>query len=210
MAEPPSASFKASETAILLIDIQNDFCKKSGVLYDFAKEVLEQIDMLGNLTEVLDELRGKGVTVIHCPLDSFELYSPVSGDDDDMQGLLRRIREQKALRSGSWGVKVVSDVAPDEADHMVCGKRGLDAFHNTNLEALLSQFGITTIAVCGLTANGSVASTAASAYNKHYKVVALQDCIGAESIEDYKAAMKATLKATCRFLTADQFLKACV
>merc|ERR1712146_857205 len=72
------------------------------------------------------------------------------------------------------------------------GKKGLDAFPNTNLEALLLANGIETVALCGFLTNCCVESTMRTACEKGFNVVTVTDCCGATSKEGHAAATTGT------------------
>ena len=69
--------------------------------------------------------------------------------------------------------------------------------------------GIRNVAVAGLTATGSVASTVATACNKGFRVVALTDCIGATSSAELESATSYGLAQYSTPKTAQEFF-ACI
>lgn len=72
------------------------------------------------------------------------------------------------------------------------GKRGLDAFPNTTLEAELVSRGIETVAICGFLTNCCVESTMRTACEKGFNVITLTDCCATTSPEGHKAATEGT------------------
>merc|ERR1719465_218706 len=81
---------------------------------------------------------------------------------------------------------------PKEGDVVVKGKKGLDAFPNTTLEAELVKAGIETVAVCGFLTNCCVESTVRTACEKGFNVVALTDVCATTSEEGHNAATGGT------------------
>ena len=72
---------------------------------------------------------------------------------------------------------------PQAGDLVVEGKKGLDAFPGTNLEALLKENGIETLALCGFLTNCCVESSMRTAYEKGFNTVTLTDCCATTSAE---------------------------
>merc|ERR1712048_909614 len=81
---------------------------------------------------------------------------------------------------------------PEQEDVVVVGKKGLDAFPGTDLEAQLKAHGVETIALAGFLTNCCVESTMRTAFEKGFNVVTLTDCTAATSLEGQKAAVEGT------------------
>lgn len=64
-------SLVASETAIVLIEFQNEFTSEGGKLHGAVKECMEVNGTLQNSKMLMDEARATGCKIIHCPI-SFE------------------------------------------------------------------------------------------------------------------------------------------
>ena len=95
---------------------------------------------------------------------------------------------------------------PNDGDLIVKGKKGLDAFPNTDLEALLVSKGIETVALGGFLTNCCVESTMRTAYEKGFNVITLTDCTAATSDEGQKAAVNGTYGMFSSPMTKDEFL----
>lgn len=59
------------ETALVLIEFQNEFTTDGGKLHGAVKECMEKTNMLANAKKLADTARAAGCTIIHCPI-SFE------------------------------------------------------------------------------------------------------------------------------------------
>jgi ureidoacrylate peracid hydrolase len=93
---------------------------------------------------------------------------------------------------------------PDEV--IVHGKIGLCAFASTNLDFILRQNGIETIALAGYLTNCCVESSMRTAYEKGYNVITLTDCTAATSVEEQEAAVKFTYPMFSLPRTSFEFL----
>ncbi|HVE96135.1 MAG TPA: cysteine hydrolase [Pseudonocardiaceae bacterium] len=89
----------------------------------------------------------------------------------------------------SWGAAIVNELAPQEGDIVIEGKRGLDTFASTNLDFILRSKGITTIVLGGFLTNCCVESTMRTGYEHGYQVLTLTDCMAATSLEQHDNAI---------------------
>jgi nicotinamidase-related amidase len=176
-----------STTAVVLIEFQNDFTSKGGVLHPAVSGVMGETDMLANAVKVVDEARRKGATIMHAPITFAEGYGELSSRP---YGILKGVVDGKAFVKGSWGAAIVDDLKPKHGDIVVEGKRGLDAFASTNLDFILRSKGIKTIALGGFLTNCCVESTMRTAYEHGFDVITLTDCVAATSTEEHKNALK--------------------
>ncbi len=173
-------------TALVLIEFQNDFTSEGGALHGAVAESMESTGMLDNARQALDAARAAGVTVIHSPISFQKGYYEITAHP---YGILKGVVDSTAFVKDTWGAEIVGDVAPAEGDIVIEGKRGLDAFASTNLDFILRSKGITTVALAGFLTNCCVESTMRSAYERGYEVVTLTDAVGATSAAEHDNAI---------------------
>jgi len=89
----------------------------------------------------------------------------------------------------TWGAAIIDELAPQEGDIVIEGKRGFDTFASTNLDFILRSKGITTIVLGGFLTNCCVESTMRTGYENGYQVVTLTDCMAATSSEQHDNAI---------------------
>jgi nicotinamidase-related amidase len=174
-------------TAVVLIEFQNDFTSEGGVLHGAVSDVMEKTDMLANAQQVADAARASGATVMHAPITFAEGYHEIS---EHPYGILKGVVDGNAFVKDSWGAAIVDELAPQDGDIVVEGKRGLDTFASTNLDFMLRSKGIKTIALGGFLTNCCVESTMRSGYENGYQVITLRDCVAATSQEEHDNALK--------------------
>ncbi len=61
-------SFDPKTTAVLLIEYQNEFTSKGGVLHEAVAGVMSETKMLANTVKLVDAARKKGVAILHAPI----------------------------------------------------------------------------------------------------------------------------------------------
>jgi nicotinamidase-related amidase len=192
----------ASKTAVVLVEFQHDFTSDGGALHGAVAEVMDATDMLAHAREMVESARAAGATVIHSPIQFAEGYNEITAHP---YGILKGVVDNKAFVKGSWGAEFVDDVAPQDGDIVLEGKRGLDAFASTNLDFILRSKGIRTVALCGFLTNCCVESTMRSAYEKGFDVVTLTDCVGATSMAEHDNAIAYDYPMFSRPMTSAEF-----
>lgn len=163
----------ASQTAVILVGFQNDYFSPSGILRRVVEDG-QGVDRVRTSTlELLESLRETPVTMISTPIlfteDYLELTDPV--------GILKVIQEVGAFQRGSHGGATISELLEmGERILSVPGKRGLNAFSNTELESLLRARGITHVILAGVVTSICIDSTGRSAHERGFRVTVLSDC----------------------------------
>lgn len=174
-------------SAILLIEYQNEFASRGGVLHDAVAGVMAETNMLANTVAMVSAARKRGVTILHAPISFAEGYGELSPHP---YGILKGVVEGKAFIKGTWGAAIIDDLAPQKGDIVIEGKRGLDTFASTNLDFILRSKGIKTLVLGGFLTNCCVESTMRTAYEHGFEVITLVDCVAATSAEEHRNAIK--------------------
>ena len=153
----------ATTTAILVVDMLNDFCKPGGAMVLPGYEAL-----VPPQRRVIAAGRQMG-----CPILFIQ---------DTHRKNVRQDREWLKRTphcvEGSWGAQVIDDLGPRPDDIYVV-KRRYSAFFNTDLDLTLKDLRIDTVAVCGVVTNICVRSTVHDAFFLGYTVVVPEDCVAA-------------------------------
>jgi nicotinamidase-related amidase len=162
-----------ARTALVVIDMQNDFVKRGGAL--LVPEAEETVPAIERLLELARTSRMRIV------------YSQDThrGGDPEWEIWPEHCRE------GSWGWEIVAELAPG-VDDTVLRKVRYDAFFGTPLDHLLRLWGVGTLIICGTIANIGVQYTAASAALRWYQVVIPRDAISALEPFDLEAVLRQT------------------
>lgn len=150
-----------TETALVVVDMQNDFVKSEGSLVVPAAE--ETIPAIQNLIKAA---RGANVPVVYTQDTHFE-------NDKEWEIWPEHCRQ------GSWGWQIIDDLKPQVND-IVCQKNRYDGFYGTWLEHFLSHvWQVKNLVIVGTVANICVAHTAASAGLRWYHIIVPADSISA-------------------------------
>ncbi|MBP1449704.1 MAG: cysteine hydrolase [Thermoproteus sp.] len=165
-------SLPAKRTALVVVDMQNDFAHPDGKLYSPSSRGIIPV-----IKSLVEKARGAGVKIVytqdaHYPDDPVEF--PIWGPH---------------VVKGSWGWRIVDELAPAEGD-IVIEKMRYDAFFGTSLDHVLRMYGIRHLVVTGTVANICVLHTVASARLLLYDVVVPIDAVAALNEFDYAAALR--------------------
>jgi len=163
-----------ARTALVVIDMQNDFVKPGGSLL-----VPDAEATIPAICRLLDLARASRMHVV---------YSQDTHCADDPEWEIW----PEHCREGSWGWQIVAELAPS-ADDTVIRKIRYDAFYGTPLDHLLRLWAVTTLVICGTVANICVHYTAASAALRWYSVVIPRDAISALEPFDLEASLRETV-----------------
>lgn len=197
-AEPWDFGFDPAHTALLVIDMQNDFCAIGGYCHAYMEKKGigdEAIALLREpiepLTGVLDACRSAGVMVVY----TVEAHHPDLADvpANKMEGTINvgaPIGSEgplgRLLIRGERGSEVVDELAP-QAGERVLHKPGKGAFFATDLDHILRNNAITHLLVTGVTTDCCVLGTRMEARDRGYHTVQLEDCCAATRRENHAA-----------------------
>jgi nicotinamidase-related amidase len=195
-------NMKAKETAVVLIEFQNDFCKDGGKLNAGVKSELARQKTIPNAVKLAEGARKKGALVIHSPFVFNEKYFK----DHQMQGIVKAVADGGALRDGTWGTEIIDELKPQKGDKVVSGKCTLCGFNNTDLEKILKANNIKNVVIGGFLTNFCVESTARSAYDRGYSVTIMKDATAANSKEEQDHSENKIFPLLGQTLSVDQFL----
>lgn len=178
-----------NETALVLIECQNDFMTDGGAFHDAVKECMQANDMVENTKAALAAARRSGTTVMHAPISFAKGYAELGPSPF---GILKGVVDHNAFVKGTWGAEIVDDLKPIDGDVVIEGKRGLDVFASTNMDFILRSLRIRNLVLAGFLTNCCVESTMRSGFENGFDVVTLADCMGATSVAEHDAAVSYT------------------
>eukprot|EP00549_Striatella_unipunctata_P012604 CAMPEP_0118693672 /NCGR_PEP_ID=MMETSP0800-20121206/12049_1 /TAXON_ID=210618 ORGANISM="Striatella unipunctata, Strain CCMP2910" /NCGR_SAMPLE_ID=MMETSP0800 /ASSEMBLY_ACC=CAM_ASM_000638 /LENGTH=213 /DNA_ID=CAMNT_0006591955 /DNA_START=53 /DNA_END=694 /DNA_ORIENTATION=- len=183
----PDFTIDPKETAVVLIEFQNEFTTEGGGLYGAVKDCMETKGTLDNAKKVMDKAREAGCTIIHVPISFEKGHKEITSEP---YGILKGVKDGNAFLANEWASAICDKMSPAEPDIIAKGKVGLCGFHSTNLDFLLRSNGAKNVILGGFLTNCCIESTMRSAYERGYKVYTLDDCCAATSVEAHDAAFK--------------------
>lgn len=162
-----------TDTALILIGFQNDYFSAQGILKDILTGIPKPAEVMHNTLNLLAALRDTPLPIFTTPIIFTEDYSEIS----EASGILSTIKEVEAFKEGTPGAQTSPEIAAfGDRIREVKGKRGLNAFYRTELEALIRADNIKNIVFAGAVTSVCIDSSARFAYEHDYNVTILSDC----------------------------------
>jgi nicotinamidase-related amidase len=165
-------------SAILVIDMANDFLFPTGVIADAGGAEYRQRAqaIIPRLSRLLESAREAGVLVI---------YTTDAHQADDIE--LKKWPPH--AMKGTWQAEIAPGVEPQPAD-LVLEKRTYSPFLSTDLEALLRSRGITRLYITGLHTDCCARHTSGDAFQKGFDLVWVTDALQAFTEEAHQAGLE--------------------
>lgn len=189
-------TFDLARTAIIVVDMQNDFCHPDGWLAHIGVDVAPARRPIAPLNGLLPLVRRAGVPVIWLNWGNrpdrlnlspalLHVYNP-TGDGVGLGDPLPATGA-KVLEAGSWSAAIVEGLDVDPADIHV-PKYRMSGFQDTVLDSILRNLCVTTLLFAGVNADQCVLCTLQDANFRGYDCLLLEDCTATTSPDFCMAA----------------------
>ncbi|MBF1990453.1 cysteine hydrolase family protein [Fischerella thermalis] len=215
--ETKSLRLDLAKAAILVIDMQNDFCHPDGWLAHIGVDVTPARQPIKPLQNLLPTLRTIGVPIVwvnwgnrpdllNISASVHHVYNPTGegvglGDPLPSNGA-------KVLMKGSWAAAVVDELEQLPADICI-DKYRMSGFWDTPLDSILRNLGRTTLFFTGVNADQCVMATLQDANFLGYDCILIKDCTATTSPEYCWLATLYNVKQCFGFVTdSEEIFKA--
>ncbi len=161
------------QTALLLIGFQRDYFDPDGILFSAVEESHRVSGTLEHTIQLIDALIDTQITIINTPIVFSELYHEI----ENPMGILKAIKEAQAFKAGTAGAEILPQIQKyGDRIEIIPGKRGFNAFSNTELKNILVKKGIERLVIAGCVTSLCVNATALAAKEIGFEVTILSDC----------------------------------
>ena len=170
-----SLTFDPATTALVVIDMQNDFCDPAGFYARIGRDIAPFAAVVAPIAAMAGRARDHGMPVVFTRL----IHNAERGAMEDRHALRPKLwtTTGERLKPGSDGADIVAGL-PIHPGDIVIDKPGYSAFEGTDLEKQLRDRGIRTLMFCGVVTYACVLASAFSAFDRDFDVVLLEDLAG--------------------------------
>jgi nicotinamidase-related amidase len=188
---PISGTIDPARTAVLVIDMQADFCAPGGYMDRMGFDTTPLRAPIKPIQAVLAVARAAGLLVVH----TRQGYRADQADQPEFRKARNRYRgalrgaDGASLIRGTSGWQIIPELTPAPGEPVV-DKRANGAFHGTDLGDLLTVRDIRHLAFCGNTIDVCVHTTLRDANDRGYECLLLSDCCGCVDPDLHAAAVR--------------------
>jgi nicotinamidase-related amidase len=197
---PYNGDLRPQNTALIVIDMQTDFCGKGGYISLLGYDVSASRALIPAIQNLLAAMREKKYHIIH----TREGHRPDLSDLPPNKRWRSRISSAgvpnastgigdlgpcgRVLVRGEPGWEIIPELAP-AAGEVIIDKPGKGSFCATDLDLILRTRGIQNIILTGITTDVCVHTTMREANDRGYECLLLEDCCAATDAGNHKAAV---------------------
>ncbi len=199
-ATPKPVRIDLARTAMLVVDMQNDFCHPDGWLAGIGVDVAPARRPIAPLARLLPVLRAEGVPIVWLNWGNrpdrlnlspalLHVYKPTGagiGLGDPLPGP-GAAAGAAVLEAGSWAAAVVDELPQAPGDIHVAKYR-MSGFWDTPLDSILRNLGVTTLLFGGVNLDQCVLCTLQDANFLGYDCILVEDCAATTSPDFCTAA----------------------
>jgi ureidoacrylate peracid hydrolase len=185
-ARPAPFALDPSCTAVIVVDMQNDFASEGGAFARSGRDISSIRSIIGPMSEVLTAARDAGMKVIYLKIEFRPDLSDVGPPDSKNWHAMHAVgigesvtapdgRPSQVFIRNTWNTDIVSELTPQLSD-IVVSKRRYSGFYETDLDSILRGLGIKDLVFMGCTTSVCVESTLRDAMYRDYRCLLLADC----------------------------------
>jgi ureidoacrylate peracid hydrolase len=181
---------RALNFGLIVIDMQNGFVSKGGSYDKMGMNTKSYRKIIPTLQNLITFCRNQNIPIFYT-----EAVRERSGIDllTNVHMILPRTREERLkvpiTVRGTWDARVIDDIEPTRADHVVIKRRD-SAFQDTELRVWLQSVGINTLIFCGVDTSICVETSLRDGFNLGYDIILISDATASGITKHYETTLE--------------------
>ena len=185
-AKPEPTTIDLARTAVVVVDMQNDFGAEGGMLHRAGIDISSIRQAIVPTARVLAAARTSGMKIVYLKMEFRPDLSDLGPVDSPNWIAHKRVgvgervtapdgTEGRIMIRETWNTQIVCELAPEPGD-IVVSKHRFSGFYGTDLELILRGLAIQYLVFTGCTTSVCVESTMRDAMFRDFRCVLLADC----------------------------------
>ncbi len=185
-ARPMPIIIDPIRTALLVVDMQNDFVSEGGAFARAGLNTVPTQNIITPVARVLAAARDTGIKVVYLKMEFRPDLSDVGAPGSKSWGVHTFLgmgehttgpdgQPSRLFVKDTWNTQIVSELEPQPSD-IVVTKHRYSGFYGTDLDVILRGLGIEYLVFTGCTTSVCVESTLRDAMFRDYRCLLLADC----------------------------------
>ena len=186
------AKVAPAHTALIVVDVQNDFCAPGGMMAEEGFDVSTVQAMANRLPGLIAAARAAGALVVFIKnvyTSDGNVYLSDTWLEQASRARAGSYTRRDVCRESSWEGDFYGDIHPQSGDPVIV-KHRFSAFHNTELDTVLRSHAIRTLVMTGVASNVCVETTAREGFVRDYYIVFSSDGTACYADDDHQATLR--------------------
>jgi len=203
LKQPPSVA--PSETAVLVVDVQNDFVHERGWVGRDGVDMQALQHAAKEINRLIGAAHDAGALVVYIAVEhGGKIDNAPYQERYERRGMTP---DDTICHAGTWGAALYSELTPPSAGDLRLVKHGYDAFEVPGLADELRRRGVRTVVITGVVTELCVRATAMSAFEKGFFVIVPRETTASNEPDVAREALESIERWYGEIVALDQLLE---